>query len=150
MKCQNMGTNGASPRASLLGNCIMGGWGAQRKRGHPPFAALPGSCPMCWVKAAARPHTHKKWHEACSRTKDLNTVKVVEHPLTTYWDLQGESCHQAWADEKIQGEPWILSWLFLLRKVLLGAGSGGVVTVQPPWQKRHCFSNKIFHKWSSF
>lgn len=87
-----MGINGASLRASLLGNRE---WGAQRKRSCVPFPALPGSVPVCCVKAAARPHPHKKWHEVGSRTKNLTTMKVVEGPSATCWELQGESCHQA-------------------------------------------------------
>lgn len=67
---------------------------AQGKRGCVPFPALPGSCPVCCVRAAATPHPHKKRHEVCSRTKNLNIVKVVEHSSTTCWDLQGEGCLQ--------------------------------------------------------
>lgn len=70
-------------------------WGAQRRKGCVPFPALPGSFPVSCVKAAARPHSLKKRHEICSRTKNLNVVKVVKHPSTSCWDLQMEKSRES-------------------------------------------------------
>lgn len=124
---------------------------AQKNRGSDPFPDLPGSCPVCSVKPAARPHPHKKWHGVCSRTKNLNLVKVVERPSTTCWDLQGESCHQACSQMKKSRE----SHEYCHGYFCLGTSPLELI-LEELWQynfpgrKGIAFPiKKLFHKWSS-
>lgn len=136
-------------------------WENEEEKGLLPTPCL-GSCPVCCVKAVARPHTSNKWHTVCSLPKRLEHSESCGAPFCCMLGFAGEGlppgtqpacptpvraehvclcAWEAWASGKKQGETWLLSWLFLLRSVLLGADTGGLVTIRLSWQKRHCFSN---------
>lgn len=90
-------------------------------------------------------HTLKKMTWGLLQDKKLEYSESCWVPFHYLLGLAGAELPPGMQpDGKIQEEPWILSWVFLPRKVPLGADSGRVVTVQLLGRKGLAFPIKYF------